>query len=137
MKFVGRALWVSAFLLVTFFSYGLGRTMYESVGFNSGAFAYGILLSTLSAILVFTVSFWVFRLIFGMILPSLSLLIFSSIIGILIAEVWILNDELNFVIEADSVARRLKNENFSRPRSWPHSSGALLWARERGVWSTD
>lgn len=62
---------------------------------------------------------------------------FGVIMGALTSEIAVLNDEVSFLREAESASRLRGDEMFSRPRAWPHSSGSLLWAKKRGVWSTD
>lgn len=111
--------------------------MVEHVGLALPGVLYGLLITLIFIAIVWVASFVMFKLLSKLLKPPLVLMAFSVIIGALIAEITVLNDEVAFFREAESASRLRGDETFSRPRTWPHSSGSLLWAKERGVWSTD
>ena len=111
--------------------------MLEHVGFTwSGAF-YGVFTTLIFMAIVLGILLAIFKLLGMPFRVPLVLMAFGVIVGGLFAETTVLKDEVTFLKEAASVDRLGGDERFSRSRAWPHSSGSLLWAKERGVWSTD
>ncbi len=134
------------FVLVGFFSYGTGRTLYTdmhgSIGFSIGSVLSGVVVSGFIFALTFVFIFPAFyfsgvKLNMHLVLIHLVRLCASLFIGAFLAEVLILNDELEFVLHTESLGRFEEKGSFSRQRWWPHSNGSLMWSRDRGYWSTD
>ena len=120
-----------------FISYGYGRTMLDNVGFTLGGTLYGILITATYISIICSTFFLISKLMRKSYKLPLRAIMFSIITGTLISELNILSDELNFFTEADYADRYTKKRVYSRPRICPNSSGSLLWAKERGVWSID
>jgi hypothetical protein len=137
MKILVNASWSLVGFLVAFFSYGTGRTMLEHVGFTWDGVFYGAFITLIFITIVLSVLLAIFKLLVKPFTVPLVLVTFGAIVGGLSAEVAVLKDEVTFLREAESADRLGRDERLSRSRAWPHSSGSLLWDKERGVWSTD
>ena len=137
MKIFNKTFWFLLFFPIVFISYGYGRTMLDNVGFTLGGTLYGILITATYISIICSTFFLISKLMRKSYKLPLRAIMFSIITGTLISELNILSDELNFFTEADYADRYTKKRVYSRPRICPNSSGSLLWAKERGVWSID
>jgi hypothetical protein len=125
------------FVLV-FWLYGIGRTMRETVGFNTTATVSGFSLT-----LVFSLVFLFLLLLLATSLDvklkrwRLILVLFlgSLILGSAMSETWILWDEARFRDEI--VTRPDISRPYSRPRAWPNEVGSLVYVPTKGIHSTD
>jgi glucan phosphoethanolaminetransferase (alkaline phosphatase superfamily) len=123
-------------LVVGFWFYGIGRTMRETVSFNTTASLSGLVLGCVLPLLVLIPLFVAQKLWFREKTSSVSLLLVvftvSLLVGSFASEVWILQDETRFSVEADK-----SNTLYSRPRSWPNQVCGLVFVPGEGIHSTD
>jgi hypothetical protein len=123
-------------LSVGFWLYGIGRTMRETVQFNTVASLAGLLVGAVFPIVFFVVLVVVTRLLRGervsLAVPLVVGFATCVLLGNFISECWILRDETLFSIEAKKT-----NGPYSRPRVWPNQTCALIFEPEKGIHSTD
>ncbi len=125
-------------LALGFWSYGGGRTLCETVGFDVRASVWGLLTGVgLPLFIILPVIF--FKPIWsgGKIRPAFclaALIVANLLIGSLISEWWILRDETRF---AEEVSKTDGQSLYSRTRAWPNQSCGLVFMPGKGIHATD
>lgn len=124
--------------VVGFWFYGMGRTMRETVSFNITASLCGLFLvvffSLIGVLTVILVKGIVFA---GKKWPMTSLFaafIIALLIGSLISEASLLQDEARFAAE---VSKANPQTIYSRARAWPNGDCSLIFIPGKGIHSTD
>jgi hypothetical protein len=123
---------------VGFWLYGIGRTMRETVNFNTTALLSGLIFGValpLAVVLLLLIAFklcflerwWPVCLLFVVFAVSL-------LGGSLASESWILWDEARFSAEVSKANGR---NPYSRPRAWPNQGCSLVFVPGMGIHSTD
>jgi hypothetical protein len=123
---------------VGFWLYSVGRTMRETVSFDSAALCFGLLLGViLPSVAVLPL------LLARTVWPKLKLwtppwafvaLGLALLVGSVLAEWWILRDERRF---SDEVSKASLNSPYSRPRAWPNGTSTLVFIPGKGIHATD
>jgi hypothetical protein len=110
-----------------FWLYGAGRTMAETVGVSwQGTFSgalFGFMAPCVAVMLV-ALARRERRL--------MTALTLALVLGSVISELWILNDEHRFRSEVAAAS-----EIRSRPRAWPNGTASLVYLPGKGVHATD
>ena len=121
---------------VTFHSYGMSRTMCETVGFDITAALKGFLFSgmlPLVALLSAVLAMKYFK--FGRTYITWLLAIaFLLPLTCVASEIWILSDEARFAAE---VSKARPATAYGRPRAWPNQGCSLVFVPGAGIHSTD
>lgn len=125
---------------IGFWLYGIGRTMRETVAFNTTAFLSGLFLGVGLPLLVI-LPLLVAKIIYshGKVLTvPFSLLVVKFtvllLVGSIASEVWILRDEASFSAET---TKGNVVASYSRPRAWPNQTCSLVFVPGKGIHSTD
>lgn len=123
---------------VGFWLYSVGRTMRETVSFDSAALCFGLLLGVvLPSVVVLPL------LLARTVWPNLKLwtppsafvaLGLALLVGSLLSEWWILRDERKF---SDEASKASLNSPYSRPRAWPNGTCSLVFIPGKGIHATD
>lgn len=137
-----RVPWISAIVIgfaAGFWNYGGVRTMQETVGFDSAAFGFGLLLGV-----VFFPSMAVLPLLLARtIWPNLKswtppsafvALGVALLVGSVFSEWWILRDESKF---SDEVSQVSLSSPYGRARAWPNEGCRLVFIPGQGIHATD
>jgi hypothetical protein len=111
-----------------FWLYGIGRTMAETVGASWRGTASGAALgfAAPSVIVILIVLARRDRR------SSMTVLTLAFVLGSVVSELWILNDEHRFASEIATA-----DEIRSRPRAWPNGSASLVYLPGEGVHAID
>ena len=121
-----------------FWLYGVGRTMRETVNFNTIAslsgLVLGVALPMVAALpLVIAKKLWFREKVWPV--PSWFVAFaFCLLGGSLVSEVWILLDEARFSTE---VSKTNSEAAYSRSRAWPNQTCSLVFVPNKGIHSTD
>lgn len=127
IKRLARVVAFIACVAVAFWLYGIGRTMAETVGVSwRGALSGALLGFVAPSVAVILVALarrqrWL--------MMALTL---AFILGSVVSELWILNDEHRFASEVGTTS-----EIRSRPRAWPNGTASLVYLPGKGVHATD
>jgi integral membrane sensor domain MASE1 len=123
VAFVGAFI---ACVAAAFWLYGIGRTMAETVGISWRGTASGGLIgfAAPSIVILIALARRERRLMTGLTL--------ALVLGNVVSELWILNDEHRFASEVVTAS-----EIRSRPRAWPNGTASLVYLPGKGVHATD
>jgi len=120
---------------IGFLLYGIGRTMRETVNFNTTASLSGLLLGVVLPLIVILPVLIAKKLWFRTVAWPGSLLLVafvaSLLVGSLVSEAWILRDEARFSAETTNAIP------YSRPRAWPNQTCSLVFVPGKGTHGTD
>lgn len=123
---------------VGFWLYGVGRTMRETVNFNTTAFLSGLLLGVALPLIIVLPLLIAKKLWFREKVWPVSLLLVAFAVSLLVgsfaSEAWILRDETRFSAET---ANANAATPYSRPRAWPNRTCSLVFVPGKGIHSTD
>jgi len=118
-------------LALSFWTYGIGRTMCETVGLTWRGCRCGAILGAFT--LTITALVWIVLLRRhyspGIVVAAIAL---TFAAGSVSSELWILHDENEFIETATA-----SGERQGRPRAWPNSIAALVYIPGKGVHATD
>ena len=121
-----------------FWLYGVGRTMRETVNFNTTAFLSGLLLGVGLPLIVVLPLLIAKKLWFRDKVWPVSLLLVAFVASLLVgsfaSEAWILRDEARFSAETTNANPATP---YSRPRVWPNQTCGLVFVPGKGIHSTD
>jgi len=115
-----------ACVAVAFWFYGIGRTMSETVGVSWRGTASGVVLGFAAPSVI------VILIALARRERRLMALTLALILGSVVSELWILNDEHRFTSEVAAAS-----EIRSRPRAWPNGTASLVYLPGKGVHATD
>jgi integral membrane sensor domain MASE1 len=127
LKRLPRVLAFIACVAAAFWLYGAGRTIAETVGISWRGTVSGALLSF--AVPSAVVSFMPLVRRERWLMTALTL---ALVLGSVLSELWILNDEHRFTSEVAAAG-----EIRSRPRTWPNGTASLVYLPGKGVHATD
>ena len=123
----------------SFFLYGAGRNMAETFGTTLRGFTCGLFICLIGSIPIVAgiciLSKWRYKCTLRVLWPYLFVVSFGVALGILEAEIQMLNDEVTFAKEV--IERPDPGTTCGRPRVWPNSLGGLVYSKSRGFTATD
>lgn len=118
-------------LALSFWTYGGGRTMCETVGLTWRGCRCGVIVEALPWAIITLVWVLFLRRYYspGIVIAAIAL---AFAVGSVSSELWILHDENKFIETATASGKRQ-----GRPRAWPNSIAALVYIPGKGVHATD
>lgn len=122
---------------VGFWLYGIGRTMRETVNFNTMASLSGLALSILLplvAFLPFVIGYRLWPREGKWLISPMLVWAVCLLLGSVASECWILRDETQFAAE---VSQTQGSNSYSRPRCWPNKGCSLVFQPGKAIHSTD
>lgn len=128
----------SLIFIISFWLYGIGRTMRETFYLNAVALFSGLFLGFAIPITLLLVLIIAFKFISGEKLSKYYFIVYTflfiTLAGCGISELWILCDEINFNTE---VSKMNTKDSYSRPRVWPNQTASLIFDPDSGFHSND